>query len=117
VNLDNDDVVDPAPDKLAYLQTLTNAQTEHLFRLIWTDRPGHATHSDLEKAVAFTVLIDRLDSGQWRDTSVSALERLAEEIQSDTSLQLGATRFFDPGPLPAPLNVWDISSWGTYQPE
>ena len=69
VNLDNDDVVDPAPDKLAYVATLKAAGTDHLFRLIWTDIPGHARHSDLEKAVAFTVLIDRLDSGQWQDTS------------------------------------------------
>ena len=40
MNLDNDDVVDPAADKLAYLDTLRNAGTDHLFRLIWTDIAG-----------------------------------------------------------------------------
>jgi hypothetical protein len=117
LNLDNDDVVDPAPDKLAYVGTLRNAGTDHLLRLIWTDRPGHATHSDLEKAVAFTVLINRLDSGRWQDTSVAALERLAAELQTDTYLASGDASFFDPGPLPEPLNTWDIANWGTYQPE
>ncbi len=55
MNLDNDDVVDPAADKLAYLDTLRNAGTDHLFRLIWTDIAGHARHSSLEKAVGFTL--------------------------------------------------------------
>jgi hypothetical protein len=118
VNLDNDDVVDPAPDKLAYLDTLRNAGSDHLFRLIWTDIAGHATHSGLEMAVGFSLLIDRIDSGQWKDISLPSLYALATEIQAaNTDLDMGEVHFFNPGPLPQPLNSWDISSWGSYQPK
>jgi hypothetical protein len=117
LNLDNDDVVDPAPDKLAYLETLRNAGTDHLFRLIWTDIPGHAQHSNIEMAVGFRLLINRINTGEWQDTSVPALRRLAMEIQAETNIDLGEYKFFDPGPLPTALNSWDISNWGTYQPE
>ncbi len=117
VNLDNDDVVDPAPDKLAYVNTLKNAGRDHLFRLVWTDIAGHATHSGLEMAVGFSLLINRIDSGQWQDTSVPSLQRMAMEIQAaNTELDMGEVHFFNPGPLPEPLNTWDISKWGSYQP-
>jgi len=115
MNLDNDDVVDPAADKLAYLSTLKNAGTDHLFRLIWTDIPGHARHSSLEKAVGFTLLIDRLDSGEWGDTSVAALLRLGTQIAAESTVDLGEMNFFDPGQLASPLNTWDVSNWGRYQ--
>ncbi len=115
MNLDNDDVVDPAADKLAYLNTLKNAGTDHLFRLIWTDIAGHARHSSLEKAVGFTLLIDRLDSGEWGDISVPALLRLGNEIAAASSVDLGEMYFFDPGQIASPLNTWDVSNWGSYQ--
>jgi len=115
VNVDNDDPVDPASDKLAYLETLKRAGTEEYFRLIWTDVAGHARHSDLDRAVGFTVLVDRMDNGVWRATSVQALRSLAAEIAKDSPVDLGKLNVFDPGPIPAPSTIWDASSWGSYQ--
>ena len=78
VNVDNDDPVDPASDKLAYLQTLKNAKTADHFRLLWADQPGHGGQSNLDRAVGFTLLINRLDTGKWGDTSLPALRKLGD---------------------------------------
>ena len=78
--------------------------------------PGHARHtSSLEKAVGFTLLIDRLDSGEWGDTSVAALLQLGNQIATASTIDLGEMNFFDPGQLASPLNTWDVSNWGSYQ--
>ena len=115
VNVDNDDPVDPASDKLAYVATLKRARTEDYFRLIWSDVAGHARHSDLDRAVGFTVLIDRLDTGKWGDTSVKALRSVAAEITKESPVDLGKLNVFDPGPIPEPSTIWDASSWGSYR--
>jgi len=115
VNVDNDDPVDPASDKLAYLQTLKNAKTDGHFRLLWADQPGHGGQTNLDRAVGFTLLINRLNTGKWGDTSLPALRKLANEIASTSSVDLGTLSLFDPGPLPRPLNTWDASDWGRYQ--
>jgi hypothetical protein len=115
VNVDNDDPVDPASDKLAYLQTLKNAKTADLFRLLWADGPGHGGQSNLDRAVGFKLLINRLDSGKWGDTSLPALQRLGRQIASESPTDLGGSTLFDPGTLARPLNTWDVSNWGTYQ--
>jgi hypothetical protein len=105
VNVDNDDPVDPASDKLAYLQTLRRAGTAGNFRLIWSDVPGHAGMSDIDRAVAVRMLIDRLDSGRWGNTTLPAVRKLAEQIAAGSSIKLGKSALFDPGRLPQPSNV------------
>jgi hypothetical protein len=115
VNVDNDDPVDPASDKLAYLQTLKNARTADYFRLLWADGPGHGGQSNLDRAVGFTLLINRLDSGKWGDASLPALQKLGREITSRSAMDLGELTLFNPSPLPRPLNTWDVSNWGGYQ--
>jgi hypothetical protein len=115
VNVDNDDPVDPASDKLAYLQTLKDAKTDGLFRLLWADGPGHGGQTNLDRAVGFTLLMNRLDTGRWGDTSLPALEELGAQIASKSPVDLGQLSLFNPGPLPKPLNTWDVSDWGTYQ--
>lgn len=114
VNVDNDDPVDPAADKLAYLQTLKTAGTDGYFRLLWSDRPGHGGQTNLDRAVGFTLLMNRIETGQWGDTSLTALKRLGAEIAKQ-SPELGDLALFDPGPLPKPLTTWDVSNWGSYQ--
>lgn len=115
VNVDNDDPVDPASDKLAYVQTLKDAKTAGNFRLLWADQAGHGGQTNLDRAVGFTLLINRLDTGKWGDTSLPALKGLAGEIASKSPVDLGQSSLFDPGPLPRPLNTWDVSDWGSYQ--
>ncbi len=116
VNVDNDDPVDPASDKLAYVQTLKNAGTDHLFKLLWADRAGHGGQSNLDRAIGFSLLIERIETGEWGDTSVESLRVLGEKIIEETEVELGEFSLFDPGPLPEPLNTWDVSNWGSYQP-
>jgi hypothetical protein len=115
INVDNDDPVDPAADKLAYVEALKRAGTAEFFRLLWADRPGHGGQSNLDRAVAFTLLIDRIERGAWSDTSLPALRKLSGEIASKSAIDLGEFTLFDPGPLPKPVSTWDVSNWGTYQ--
>lgn len=116
INIDNDDPVDPASDKLAYVETLRRAGTDGYFRLLWSDQAGHGGQTDMDRAVAFTMLEDRLETGFWGDLSLWALRDLAEEIVAETSINLGELTLFDPGPLPEPANIWDATNWGTYRP-
>lgn len=115
INVDNDDPVDPAADKLAYLDTLRRAGTADFFRLLWADRPGHGGQSNLDRAVAFTLLIDRLDRGTWGDTSLPSLRKIGVEIAAKSSIDLGEFTLFEPASLPKPVSSWDVSNWGTYQ--
>lgn len=65
VNVDNDDPVDPLSDKLVYRDLLRETGSDHLFRLLWSDRPGHVGMSALDRAVGFSLLIDYLDENEW----------------------------------------------------
>jgi hypothetical protein len=114
VNVDNDDPVDSASYKLAYLDTLKKAGADHLFRMLWTDTAGHASIPAIDKAVGFTLLMRRLDTGAWGDTSLPALQALAARIAGETPA-LGQSRLFDPGTVPPPLFSWDASKWGSYK--
>jgi hypothetical protein len=114
VNVDNDDPVDAAPYKLEYLKTLQKAGTDQLFRMLWTDTAGHASIPAVDKAVGFTLLIRRLDTGAWSDTSLPALQALAAQILRDTPA-LGQSKLFDPGPITPALFSWDASNWGSYK--
>ena len=114
VEVDNDDPVDPASDKLAYRRTLERAGTAGLFRLLWADGAGHGGQTPLDRAVGFRLLIDRLDTGRWRDTSLTALKALASEIARTSPVDLGRSTLFDPGSIADPATTWDASNWGSY---
>jgi pimeloyl-ACP methyl ester carboxylesterase len=115
VNVDNDDPVDPASDKLVYLQTLKKAGADGLFRLIWADGPGHGGQTNLDRATGFTLLIERMDTGRWPDTSLPALRARAAKIAAASPVDLGKSTLFDPGPLPPASNSWDATNWGRYR--
>lgn len=117
VNVDNDDPVDPASDKLVYRDTLRAAGTDYLFRMIWANGPGHGGQTALDRAVGFRLLIDRLDSGIWGDTSVPALRAVAADIATQSPVNLGASTLFEPGNLPTAPNHWDVRHWGRYRGE
>jgi hypothetical protein len=116
VNLDNDDPVDPASDKYAYLNTLKRAGTAGFLRIVWSDLPGHGGQTDLDRAVGFTMLMERIENGAWGDFSVEALRARAADIASQSPSVGGESRIFDPGTLPPPASEWDGSDWGTYRP-
>jgi pimeloyl-ACP methyl ester carboxylesterase len=113
VNVDNDDPVDAAPYKLAYLATLKKAGTDHLFRMLWTDTAGHGSIPAVDKAVGFRLLVRYLDTGKWGDTSLAATQAMAAELMREAP-QLGQSKLFNPGTVVPALFTWDSSNWGTY---
>ena len=116
INVDNDDPVDPAPLKLAYVDTLRQAKTDHLFRLCWVHGAGHGGQTELDRVTGWTVLFRRLDTGEWGDTSAAAMNGLAATIAAGSrQFQLGAATFIELNP-PLPLRTWDRANWGTYRP-
>jgi hypothetical protein len=114
--VDNDDPVDAAPLKLAYVETLRKAGTLDLLRLCWVRGAGHGGQTGIDRAAGFVTLIDRLESGRWPDTSPAAMNVLAERLSKETSLKLGVPTFFNSNP-PMPLRTWDKSDWGSYRPK
>ena len=116
VNVDNDDPVDPAADKLAYRRTLERAGTAGLFRLLWADGAGHGGQTALDRAVGFDLLIERIDTGRWADTTPTALRERASAVAASSPVDLGQLTLFEPGAIAAPLNTWDAGDWGSYTP-
>jgi hypothetical protein len=78
--------------------------------------PLDLLQSALDRAVGFRMLIDRLDTGRWSDTSLPALRSRGAEIARTSPVDLGEQTLFDPGPLPPPPGRWDFRNWGTYDP-
>jgi hypothetical protein len=114
VNVDNDDPVDPMSDKLVYRDLLRRMGTDHLFRLLWSDRPGHVGMSALDRAVGFSLLIDYLDTGDWGDLGLPALRSRAEQIRQGTEYDLGELYLYEPSDIPPAASTWDVSDWGSY---
>lgn len=114
VNVDNDDPVDPLSDKLVYRDLLRESGSDHLFRILWSDRPGHGGMSALDRAVGFSLLIDYLDHGEWGDTSPNALHQRADAIRATTRIDLGELYLYEPEEIPPAASRWDASDWGSY---
>jgi hypothetical protein len=114
VDVDLDDPVDPAPYDLAYLDTLKHAGTEANFKLIWADAVGHVGYSQLDRAIGLTLLVRRLDTGKWGDTSLPALRALGEHLVKGDP-DLGNCDLFDPGAITPPLFRWDVRDWDSYK--
>jgi pimeloyl-ACP methyl ester carboxylesterase len=116
MNVDNiGDPVDSPPMKRAYQQTLRRAGNNQLLQIAWVRSAGHGAISDLEKVTAFTILINRLETGKWEGTSADEMNALAMQILSETELlPAGEPRFMEyhANMLPRP---WDVSNWDTYQ--
>lgn len=83
-------------------------------RTAFIERPGHSTQSELEFRVSFEVLMERLDTGAWPDTSPEALNARADAI-ADGAEDLGGSLFIDFTPTPA-LRTWDVRDHGSYTP-
>jgi hypothetical protein len=114
VNVDNDDPVDPLSDKLVYRDLLAGNGADHLFRMLWSDRPGHGGMSALDRAVGFSLLIAYLDDGEWGDVSLPALAQRAQAISDATTIDLGELYLYEPANVPQAASRWDASDWGSY---
>jgi pimeloyl-ACP methyl ester carboxylesterase len=98
----------------AYERTVTNAGNGALLRMTWVRSSRHSTQSPLERLAGFSVLVERLDTGRWADTSPEAMNARATQIRQATAIDLGPARFI-PNQAPEILRPWDGRQWGTYK--
>jgi hypothetical protein len=114
VNVDNDDPVDPLSDKVVYRDLLRTTGSDGLFKLLWSDRPGHVGMSALDRAVGFSLLVEYLDRGEWGEVSLPALRLRAEDIRKRSAVDLGNLNLYEPTDVRPAASTWDASNWGTY---
>jgi hypothetical protein len=98
----------------AYEDAVTHAGAGALLRTAWVRSSRHSTQSPLERLTGFSVLIERLDSGRWPDTSPSALNARAERLRAASGVDLGPARFMSYQPSGI-LRPWDSRHWGSYR--
>ncbi|MEQ1760932.1 MAG: hypothetical protein ABL986_21720 [Vicinamibacterales bacterium] len=98
----------------AYERTVESAGNGALLRMTWVRSSRHSTQSPLERLAGFSVLIERLDSGRWADTSPEAMNARAEQIRGKAAIDLGPARFMS-HQAPEILRPWDGRHWGTYK--
>jgi hypothetical protein len=101
----------------AYVDAVRRAGGNDLVRTIFSERPGHASWSVLERITAFEALIERLDAGQWRGIGqLQDMHARAARLKAASQADLGADLLVELHPAPA-LRTWDASNWGTYRPD
>lgn len=98
----------------AYEQAVTSAGHGALLRMAWVRSSRHSTQSALERLAGFSMLVERLDTGRWADTSPEAMNTRAAQIRRAATIDLGPARFMA-HQAPEILRPWDSRQWGTYK--
>lgn len=103
---------------VAFTDLFEYAGNADLLRTVFIERPAHSSQSELERRAGLQVLIERLDSGEWPDTSAEAMNARAAQLAAESTgdEDLGESRFIPFDPVP-PLRTWDVRDHGSYQPE
>jgi hypothetical protein len=65
-----------------------------IYRAAYVEREGHINFTVAEYAAAMEVMMHRLDTGAWPDTSATALNQLAQSLNAATGAQ-GQSRFIE----------------------
>jgi pimeloyl-ACP methyl ester carboxylesterase len=73
----------------AYVAAVRKAGREDLLRLTYVHGSGHCGFTDAERIATYEVLLERLDTGNWPDTSPTAMNARAAAANN------GAARFWD----------------------
>ena len=73
----------------AYAAAVRNAGKSDLLRMTYVHSAGHCGFSQAERIASFQVLLERLDTGRWPETTPAAMNARA------TAANLGAARFWD----------------------
>ncbi len=110
------DSADPVSLDEAYERTFKAAGTSSQLRTAFIGRAGHSSQTLRERLTAFETLIERIDAGQWPDTSPEALNARGALIAQGTTIpdaSFGATAYIDYDVVPA-LRTWDFTQWGEY---
>jgi pimeloyl-ACP methyl ester carboxylesterase len=72
-----------------YAASVKRAGRQDLLRLTYVHSAGHCAFSGAERVATFQVILERLDTGRWPDTSAAALNARAQ------AANLGLQRFWD----------------------
>jgi pimeloyl-ACP methyl ester carboxylesterase len=86
-----DGLVEPTAEQ-AYKSVVRSAGNGQLLRQVFVHRAGHCTFTPAETIAAFTTLQHRLNTGQWGNTSATAMNSRA------AGLALGLATFIDFAP-------------------
>ena len=78
----------------SYAEAVHKASRQDLLRLSYVHSAGHCAFTGAERVATFEVILERLDTGKWPDTSPAALNKRAVDAN------LGAARFRDYEALP-----------------
>jgi hypothetical protein len=73
----------------AYASAIRNAGRGELLRSTYVHSAGHCAFTQGELTAAYQVILERLDTGRWPETSPTAMNTRA------TALNLGAARFWE----------------------
>ena len=99
----------------AYERTVTNAGNGALLRMTWVRSSRHSTQSPLERLAGFSVLIERLDTGRWADTSPEAMNARAHDRFARLPRLISAPPGSSPIRRPRSCGRGTAAKWGTYK--
>jgi pimeloyl-ACP methyl ester carboxylesterase len=110
------DPAGPISDEKSYADVVRRAGNNKLLRHGLVHTGGHCNFTTGEQMAAFEAMFKRLDTGKWEDdASAHGLNRLVEELQAGTTVNLKGSNFVQV-PLPNAMRTWDVSNWDTYSP-
>ena len=111
------DPAGPISDEKSYADIVRYAGNNNLLRHGLVHTGGHCNFTVGEQIAAFETMFRRLDTGRWEDdASAHGLNRLVEELQAETTVDLKGSNFVQV-PLPNPMRTWDVRNWDTYSPD
>ena len=80
-----------------------------LLREIFVHRAGHCSFTPAETVTAFQTLIDRVDTGRWRDsTNPTLLNQEAAALGPQLNVAPPAFLDFQPTVFPRPFDTGDL---------
>jgi hypothetical protein len=128
------DPAGPISDETSYADIVRYAGNNKLLRQAFVHTGGHCNFTAGEQIAVFETMFRRLNTGKWENctgvlkhcdkcvkgkwedsTSARAMMKLVEELQAQTSVNLGGSNFVEIR-LPQPLRTWDARNWDTYSP-
>ncbi len=78
----------------AYAEVVDAAGSGDMLKQAVVDRSGHCAFTAAEYAAAVDALVERIETGRWGGSATPAgLNRRAERLQADTSIDLGEAAF------------------------
>jgi pimeloyl-ACP methyl ester carboxylesterase len=128
------DPAGPISDEKSYADIVRYAGNNKLLRHAFVHNGGHCNFTTGEQIAVFETMFRRLNTGKWENcsgllkhcdkcdkgkwgdsTKAHELNKLVEELQMETSVNLGGSNFVQIA-LPNAMRTWDVRNWDTYSP-